>query len=196
MLMSCPFFSSRVLSLHFSFTIILINVIGAMYLEARNSNAVVMDKRGFDNYRVLESSHPYESAMPTGGVAFVILSETVDGGANCSAWNLHFEETTETYFTDRFTIYDDSVNLNIIFSAGTDWPGTNLPSLRIARSSFYVEFVGPTSTQYAPASLSMNLYGFKLYCAPVYSDVNSYDKTIFRENTAPTRYFILCCCVS
>ena len=156
-----------------------------MYYESGNNDAVIIDKRGYDYYTVIESEHPYQSGMPVDGVQHVILSETVDGGEECIAWNLHFDFQTETYFTDGFYIYDNNVNRNVIFYAGTDWPGTTLPSLRIASSSFYVEFIGPSSTQYPPASYSMGLYGVKLYCAPVYSNTNS--ETILIKNNALTR---------
>lgn len=168
-------------------------------MESQNSYAVLIDQRGFDAYRVVESEHPYVSAFPTDGVAYIIVSETVDGGEDCLAWNLHFDADTETYFTDRVTIYDDNVNRNVIFSAGTDWPGTNLPSLRVARSSFYVEFAGPTTSQFEPATINMNLYGFKLYCAPVYAQaVNTVaaavstatERTVIQGNFAPSRYLI------
>lgn len=159
-------------------------------MEAQNNYAVLIDKRGFNTYRIVESSHPYQTAPPTFGVAFVILSETVDGGDDCVAWDLHFDEATETYFTDIVTIYDDNVNRAVIFSAGTDWPGTNLPSMRVARSSFYIEFTGPTSYQYVTAAMSMALYGFKMYCAPVYANYTVADRTVIRGNSAPSRYFI------
>jgi hypothetical protein len=156
---------------------------GAVYFEDGNINAVVIDKRGFDSYTIMQSDHPYQTGDHA--EAIVTQGETVDGGEGCLAWSLHFDAATAMYASDYVTIYDDQVSKNELFRYSSEWPGKHLPAVRIARPSFYVEFQWENTEYSSKPIFKTALYGFKLYCAPVYA--NATDKTVISDNIAAFR---------
>ena len=101
---------------------------------------------------------------------------------------VNFDEESNVYFNDKFYIFDNDVDRNILFHTGSNiFPGSSIPSMEIPGPTFYVEFQGPSSTAFAPTTLEMNTYGVKMYVIPVISDPAPSSVTIFHKNSAGNR---------
>jgi hypothetical protein len=152
---------------------------GGVYLVTGHSQFAVIDAVGYQKTVVVESEHPYKSAYASvGHKVHVIYSKTVIvAGATGFAVNL--DAATDIAFTDILAIYSDSSKSKLLYTSNTtatatlgiksnlDYPGSTTPSLRVANSSFYVEFIQNPASIFPATAYADNHYGFKLYAYPI-----------------------------
>jgi predicted outer membrane repeat protein len=152
---------------------------GGVYLVTGHSQFAVIDAVGNQKTVVVESEHPYKSAYAAvGQKVHVIYSKTVIV-AGATGFVLNLDAATDVAFTDILAIYTDSSKSKRLYASNTtatpmqdinsnlDYPGSTTPSLRVASSSFFVEFIHNPASIFPATAYSDNHYGFKLYAYPI-----------------------------
>jgi len=127
--------------------------------------------------------HPYQSAFPDENGVYIIMSQTVTASStDIAGFLLNFNENSNINSLDKLYIYTDSSKTELIYSTNKLYPGSNIPSMRITGSTFYVEFTG-NSRSYYPTTYGQDYYGYTLYAYPITHEHTS-DRTLFTNNTA------------
>jgi hypothetical protein len=167
---------------------------GGVYLVTGHSQFAVIDAVGNQKTVVVESEHPYKSAYAAVGQKIhVIYSKTVFV-AGATGFTINLDAATDVAFTDILAIYTDSSKSKRLYASNTtatpvlsinsnlDYPGSTTPSLRVASSSFYVEFIQNPASVFPATAYSDNHYGFKLYAYPIMGKPQW--KSVFEYNRA------------
>jgi hypothetical protein len=156
---------------------------GGMYVLQDNYQLAIMDGDAFNDFQILETSHPYVTHFPDSGPDIIFNKSVLAIGA--TGFLLNFDSDSFIDGLSTLTIYDNT-NKNFIYwsSATIDqdtgssvWPGKDGPPLQLTGNSYFIEFVGPTSSDFL---LQSGYYGFKLYSYPITS--NAYFPSVFHSN--------------
>lgn len=155
---------------------------GGVWLGESNTELVVIDFEGYEHSVMMESSHPYASAYPTGSSPYTIYSRYVKID-DVTSFILNFDVNTAISHQDVLNIYTNESMAELVFTShGVGWPGVSTPSLVIPGSSFYLSFTGVNSFEVAPTTAEDGYYGFKCSAFPVMGDPSL--ESSFVNNTA------------
>ena len=149
---------------------------GGVYIVYDHNNLAIMDKDGYDNYQVIQSTHPVISHSPTNGVPYTIFNQTISvPGAR--EFIINFDKQTSICPTDTFYLYNQYNK--VVFSSNVAFPGVTLPSLTLKGSKLRIVLNGPTD----PTLHVVNTcYGFMMYLYPVMESPGKPTKIV--SNTA------------
>lgn len=146
---------------------------GAIYNQLNNPLMMFLDVTAYQQTKIAESSHPYESRapMPGGGSAQPISFKYLTFPKPITVMIIFDAQTNIRSLTDVITVHKQ--NKQIVFQSTTDttFPGVSLPILIVKDCTYIdIDFYGPSTTTNAPTSTSMNYYGFKAYMIPIYTN--------------------------
>jgi hypothetical protein len=146
---------------------------GAVMLTGGNEQFLITDSYSATRLQIIESEHPYGSPSPDG----VILDRTVSD-PEALGFILHFDTASAVVAGDQVAVYDQGGTQ--MFSVDYDgaWPGRDLPPLRVEGDSFTVRMTGTVHS----TTKANNMYGFRLYVAPILARTGR--ATVFENNTA------------
>jgi hypothetical protein len=152
---------------------------GAVVLTGGNEQFLITDSFSATRLQVIESEHPYENTAPDG----VILNRTVSD-PEALGFVLHFDADSALGSEDQVAVYNQQGEE--VFYVGFDgfWAGRELPPVRLEGNSFNVLMTG-TGYSKPPTSKADNLYGFRLYVAPIMQHPGR--ATVFEYNNAHGR---------
>lgn len=156
---------------------------GGLFVRDDSSYVALLDYEGYEQFRIVQTPHPYVSGYPVNGKPYVIFNETINV-PSASGFVVVFDDLTNVFVTDTLYIYTFDSDDNAVQSYSSQdsgYPGKDSPPLFLLGTKIQFLMVGPSDG----SSSLLDSYGFLAALYSIIADPSQ--PTIFRRNQAYER---------